>query len=1044
MLEEEANGSANCYHLRPDSRGAASAKDVVAQAVKDGYAGLKALIVRQFGQKADVEAALEGMEKKPDSQARQGVLKEELETAGAAQDAEVIRQAQALLDLLKQHGLVSGPSYQATLKGSGAIAQGEGAVAAGAGGVAAGRDIVGNIYFGPPPQNSAEALRIYRRVLMNACRHLPLRGMDVRTSDPTGGQQRLDLAQVYVNLDTRTQVPLTEKDKEKREQREYLEERETRPLGVLEAAIGNRHLVILGDPGSGKSTFVSHLALCLVAHDLQPEAGWLDRLPGWPQSETDVVPIPVVLRDFARWLPAEVKKAEPCHLWDFLVSRLQAQNLAFAAKPLHDALEEGKAIVLLDGLDEIPGKAQRTCVRDAVVAFSGRYPRSRMVVTCRTLSYQDPAWQLAGFPSFELAPFDAEKIDSFIGAWYAELARLGVVKPEEADGLARRLREAIRRPDLWRLAPNPLLLTVMALVHTHKGRLPDARALLYEDTVDILLWRWEQFKAGEEESPRLRQLLLDAGRSDVDLKRVLWRLAFEAHREGGAADEEALADIGELRLEKALAGLHPGESRDWAQQVVEVMKLRAGLLLERAPEVYTFPHRTFQEYLAGAHLSAQTDFARQAAQLVEEGVFWREVVLLAVGRLVYLGGDTDKPLALVGELCPAQAADDETTWRKAWLAGEALVEVGLNRVQDSALGRDLTERVRHRLADLLRLGHLRPVERAAAGRALARLGDPRPGVGIIVGADGRPPLPYILWCYMPPGPFVMGSADNDEMAYDDEKPQHTQDIPYGYLISRYPITNAQFGAFVEAEGYRERRYWAEAKRAKVWKDGLVKRWRDEEPRAGPYDFGEPFNLANHPVVGVTWYEALAFCRWLEERMCESANQRIGEWQIWREGRLETLRSILDDRLQTAIRHSRFTVRLPAEAEWEKAARGTDGRVFPWGNEPNPNRANYEDTEIGGTSAVGCFPGGASPYRVEDLSGNVWEWCHSLYESYPYRVDDGREDPKAEGFRVLRGGAFYNEARGLRCAYRHRLGPSGRNGNLGFRVVVAPGFTSGRW
>ena len=123
---------------------AASAKDVVAQAVKDGYVGLKALIVRQFGQKADVEAALEGVEKKPDSEARQAVLKEELETAGAAQDAEVIRQAQALLDLLKQHGLVSGPSYQATVKGSGAIAQGEGAVAAGAGGVAVGRDVTGS------------------------------------------------------------------------------------------------------------------------------------------------------------------------------------------------------------------------------------------------------------------------------------------------------------------------------------------------------------------------------------------------------------------------------------------------------------------------------------------------------------------------------------------------------------------------------------------------------------------------------------------------------------------------------------------------------------------------------------------------------------------------------------------------------------------------------------------------------------------------------------------------------------------------------------
>lgn len=123
---------------------AAAAKDVVAQAVKDGYAGLKALVVRRFGWKGDVETALEGVEKKPDSQARQAVLKEELEMAGAAQDTEVVRQAQALLDLLQQHGLVSGPSYQATLKGSGAIAQGEGAVAAGAGGVAVGGNVSGS------------------------------------------------------------------------------------------------------------------------------------------------------------------------------------------------------------------------------------------------------------------------------------------------------------------------------------------------------------------------------------------------------------------------------------------------------------------------------------------------------------------------------------------------------------------------------------------------------------------------------------------------------------------------------------------------------------------------------------------------------------------------------------------------------------------------------------------------------------------------------------------------------------------------------------
>ena len=123
---------------------AAAAKDVVAQAVKDGYVGLKALIVRRFGQKADVKDALKGVEKKPDSEARQAVLKEELKAAGAAQDAEVVRQAQALLELLKQHGLVSGTTYKATLVGSGAIAQGPGAVAAGERGVAVGGDVTGS------------------------------------------------------------------------------------------------------------------------------------------------------------------------------------------------------------------------------------------------------------------------------------------------------------------------------------------------------------------------------------------------------------------------------------------------------------------------------------------------------------------------------------------------------------------------------------------------------------------------------------------------------------------------------------------------------------------------------------------------------------------------------------------------------------------------------------------------------------------------------------------------------------------------------------
>ncbi len=779
---------------------------------------------------------------------------------------------------------------------SGAIAQ-AGGVAAGAGGVAVGGDVHGNVYVGPLPKDQTQALRIYRRVLVQTSGRLPLRGVDVGASDPASGQQCLDLAQVYVNLDTKTQVPLTESEKKRRSERVLPEERETRPLGALEASIQNRRLVLLGDPGSGKSTFVYHLALCLALHNLEPQAGWLDRLPGWPEGEGDALPIVVILRDFARWL-SEVAQAEPRHLWDFIVSRLEAQNLAFAADPLCQAVEAGQAVVLLDGLDEIPTQARRTTVRDAVMAFAGRYPRIRLAVTCRTLSYQDPTWQLADIPAFELAPFDEEKIDHFIGAWYEELARLGVVKAEEATRLAGRLQKAVRRPDLWRMAPNPLLLTVMALVHTHKGRLPDARALLYEDTVDILLWRWEQIKSGgDEAAPRLSRLPLDT-------------------------DDAAVR----------------------------------------------FYHQLLQEYFAARELGQWVATGETLTGYWPEGCWWgpsgwEETFILLAGML----SDASALLVKLAAVNPVVAA-------RCLLEGDAQANANarLNVVQS------LTTNIASEA--------LPPVGRVQAGDALARLGDPRFRADVWY----LPDEPLLGFVEIPAGAFLMGSDnERDPGAYGDELPQHKVELPT-YYSARYPVTVAQFRTFV-----RESRYEA------------------QEP------WERYSSLDNHPVVAVTWYDALAYCRWLTD-----------ELQTW-EGTPEPLVRLL--------REEGWQVRLPSEAEWEKTARGTDGRIFPWGDKPDPNRANYDDTGIGTTSAVGCFLGGTSPYGVHDLSGNVWEWCHSLYEDYVYDPADGRENPEAGGIRVLRGGAFFKYEWIVRCAYRGRFNPSYRLDGIGFRVVLAPGF-----
>jgi predicted NACHT family NTPase len=315
--------------------------------------------------------------------------------------------------------------------GSEAIAQGPEAMAAGTRGVSVQGNVQtsviitgdGNtIHHSPALHDPAAALATYCRTLAISCRHLPLRGVDIHASDPTADQRRLDLAQVYVALRTTARLPRTDADPLQHSQRqpratEFTAEEDSASLSALEAVVSHQRLVLLGDPGSGKSTFLTHLALCLAAHIVDSQAGWLARLPGWSPHEAHSVPILVVLRDFARWLSTTgVTQAAPRHLWDFIVTGLAAQKLEHVAEPLHEALEQGRAALLLDGLDEIPTTAQRALVRDAVAAYATRYARSRLVVTCRTLSYQDPAGQLPDTPAVTLASFDEAQIDGFIGA----------------------------------------------------------------------------------------------------------------------------------------------------------------------------------------------------------------------------------------------------------------------------------------------------------------------------------------------------------------------------------------------------------------------------------------------------------------------------------------------------------------------------------------------------------------------------------------------------------------------------------------------------
>jgi len=256
--------------------------------------------------------------------------------------------------------------------------------------------------------------------------------------------------------------------------------------------------------------------------------------------------------------------------------------------------------------------------------------------------------------------------------------------------------------------------------------------------------------------------------------------------------------------------------------------------------------------------------------------------------------------------------------------------------------------------------------------------------------------------YVPAGVFLMGSADDDPDASDNEKPQHEVGVP-GYYIGRYPVTNEEYARFIEAEGYRTQEYWTQAGWMQIERNswGEPRLWHDER-----------FNGPRQPVVGVSWYEAVAYCRWAGGR-------------------------------------------LPTEAEWEKAASwvppsppqtgGIEGgrkRRYPWGDEWEEARGNW-GRKVGHTTPVGEYPEDESAYGVREQAGNVDEWCSTRWSgfAYPYRDKDGREDLGGgdDVWRVIRGAGWWgdmdNARAWARCAYRiWNIPRYGYNGG-GLRLVA---------
>ena len=369
---------------------------------------------------------------------------------------------------------------------------------------------------------------------------------------------------------------------------------------------------------------------------------------------------------------------------------------------------------------------------------------------------------------------------------------------------------------------------------------------------------------------------------------------------------------------------------------------------------------------------------------------------------------------MADELCP-KTVENACTATKidaqiAILAAQALKEVGIDFSKPLTGAKTLIkERIQAWLKAILteqqpKDAPLSALERAQAGDLLAAFGNNREGVGL------KDHLPNIEWVKIHAGDFWMGSdATVDPDAEGDEQPRHRVHVP-AFWMSRYPVTNAQCQAFVNDGGYQKKTYW---EAGGGWKEKEQYEW------TGPRRFDDPcFALANHPVVGVSWYEAMAFCAWLTEKINHTPDPspNLGE------GR-EELSTSPSPKLGEGA--GGVVIRLPTEAEWEYAARGPGDayRRYPWGNDDiTPDRANYGDTNIGATSAAGAFPRGRAAWMggggLEEMAGNAWEWC--LYDLYDYAkgertMNEIMKNIGKEKTRVVRGGAWYNNPRYSRCA-----------------------------
>jgi formylglycine-generating enzyme required for sulfatase activity/energy-coupling factor transporter ATP-binding protein EcfA2 len=779
-------------------------------------------------------------------------------------------------------------------------------------------------------------------------------------------------------------------------------------------------LIVTGPPGSGKSTFAKYLALALVkANGDGARDGQLSYVDLW--TPRPGLPLFVELRAFvaaAGWPDRGTSGITADSLVSYLVKRHLPDATGDERREFARSLLDAGPVIVLDGIDEvrIPEAPDGTIERRSQIEFfidqlRRAFPDGRIVMTSRDYAYS--GWEIPQFTHVHVGRFGDEQIAEMARRLLAHVSGLAANDVEgHVATLIQRMKQLIPEDLRWR----PLFVSLLAGVYSRRitageSGLPATPTQLLEESVALMLDRWT--RSGREES-----LVDRLGCTVGQLREQVDAIAYAAQKNDAEQGDESKVGFPDSIILRELVRL-PGRINN--QELIGYLQRDTGLILTPGEGRCVFAHRSFQEYLAAHHIF-QSEPGTAPWATVTEGIatapmVWREplrmlgLLLVSRNRIGDMWGLVD---SLLGTHNDAGSSDDlEKRWWLLWLASSYVEMMLAQSPAESHLGRLVVGDLVAAIDRLPAAGHVLPdVERSQLRTTLGKLRK-------ITGS--YPSAAAISWCEIPVGEFWMGldAEDADEFMRDAgrgiwlperEVPGGLVDLP-GYSIARYLVSRAEFAEFINADDG----YYCDAN----WIDAYVGFRHSDVVTAMTDPQGESSPAA--PRSEVTWYECMAYCAWVSRRL-------------------------------------ELPISLPTEAQWEKAARGLDRRMFPWGRRFVSGQCNSVETGFGDVSPPGVFdPTGGywGENSPADMAGNVWEWCTTLCEvetssspsrsaddafHYPYSTADEREDllRGREWMRVVRGGAYLSPPHHLMTTFRGRDCPDVRLYRHGFRLVAQKG------